>query len=85
MNAISKKAALARQEMQNATGSIADLRRVPWKRQPTLVLKNGRLPHIVVAMPQVIRALSLMARFPELRQKLANAQNSCCNIRHNRI
>ena len=80
-----QKAALARQEMQNATGSIADLRRVPWKRQPTLVLKNGRLPHIVVAMPQVIRALSLMARFPELRQKLANAQNSCCNIRHNRI
>jgi hypothetical protein len=25
------------------------------------------------------------ARFPEPRQKLANAQISCCNIRHNRI
>jgi hypothetical protein len=51
-----------------------------------MVLGEGRLPEIVVPLPQVAmgdrrRRLGFTSRF----RKLANAQISCCNIRHNRI
>jgi hypothetical protein len=85
MNAISKKSSAG--SANNPKYHSLDSRFAPVsrKRQPVLVLKNGRLPHIVVAMPQAIRPMSPMSRFPELCQKLAKAQNSCCNIRYNRI
>ena len=52
MNAISKKTP-ARQKMQNPIGLVADLRAVLHNRQSLLVLGEGRLADIVVAVPQV--------------------------------
>jgi len=39
--------------MQNPIGLVADLRPVLRNRQSVLVLRNGRLADIVVAVPQV--------------------------------
>jgi hypothetical protein len=44
----------ARQKMQNAIGLVADLRPVLLNRQSVLVLREGRLADIVVAVPQVV-------------------------------
>jgi monoamine oxidase len=85
MNAISKKSSAGSANNPKYHSLDSRFAPVPRKRQPVLVLKNGRLPHIVVAVPQAIRPMSPTTRFPELCQKLAKAQNSCCNIRHNRI
>jgi hypothetical protein len=53
MNAISKKAP-ARKKMQNPISLVADLRPVLRNRQSVLVLGEGRLAGIVVAVPQVV-------------------------------
>jgi hypothetical protein len=59
-----------------------DLPSVRQDRQSVMAGRAGRLPDIVVPLPQCRQAIS---SFTELRQKLANAQISCCNIQHNRI
>jgi hypothetical protein len=53
MNAISKKTP-ADKKMQNPIGLVADLRPVLRNRQSVLVLGEGRLAGIVVAVPQVV-------------------------------
>jgi hypothetical protein len=63
----------------------ADLPSVLKKGQLVLVSRKGRLPDIVVPLPQLARGDPIAWSIPEPRQKLANAQISCCNIRHNRI
>ena len=60
----------------------ADLPPVLRERQSVLVLRQGQLPDIVVPLPQAIRGGLIVC---SISQKLANAQISCCNIRHNRI
>ena len=83
MNAI-PEGAPARQKCKNPAAG-ADLPSVLSERQSVLVPRKGRLPDIVVPLPQVARGDPIAWSIPEPRQKLANAQISCCNIRHNRI
>src|SRR4051794_14651586 len=63
----------------------ADLPRVLMERQLGLVPGKGRIPDIVVPLPQLVSGDLITGQIAEPRQKLANAQNSCCNIRYNRI
>jgi hypothetical protein len=72
-------------KLAKITPADADLPPVLREGQSVSVLGEGRLAGIVVPLPQLIGGELVAARFPVLRQKLANAQNSCCNIRHNRI
>jgi hypothetical protein len=56
----------------------ADLPSVHRERQSVMAACEGRLPGIVVPLPQV-------ATGNRRRRKLAKLQISCCNIRYNRI
>ena len=73
------------EKMIKITRATADLPPVHREGQSVLVLGEGRLAGIVVPLPQRIGGDPAAARFPVPRQKLANAQISCCNIGYNRI
>jgi hypothetical protein len=79
INAIPKRSATSPKCNMPTAG--ADLPPVLKKGQSVLV----SLPDIVVPLPQGTRGDPIAWSIPEPRQKLANAQISCCNIRHNRI
>jgi len=64
----------------------ADLPPVLRERQSVSLLCARRLQNIVVPLPQVTGARDVVAdQISEPPRKLAKAQISCCNIRHNRI
>jgi hypothetical protein len=63
----------------------ADLPPVIRKRQSVSLVRDRRLPDIVVPLPQVARGDLVADRIYRTARKLAKAQISCCNIRHNRI
>jgi hypothetical protein len=79
----SRRASLAR--MPNSPSLKVDLPPVLRERQSLTAIGRGQLPGIVVLPPQVAGGDSSPHRFPKPRQKLANAQISCCNTRYNRI
>jgi hypothetical protein len=83
MDAIPKERQFKKITKITPTG--ADLPPVLREGQSVLVPGEGRLAGIVVPLPQLIAGDLVAVRFPVPRQKLANAQNSCCNIRYNRI
>jgi hypothetical protein len=83
MNLIPKGAPARQKCKMPAAG--ADLPSVLRERQSVLVRRKGLLPDIVVPLPQATRRDPIAWSIPEPRQKLANAQISCCNIRYNRI
>ena len=83
INAISKKGPV--QQKRKIPSANIDLPLVLRERQSVPLVRQRRLANIVVPLPQVRSATLSLSRFPEPPRKLANAQISCCNIRHNRI
>jgi hypothetical protein len=79
INAIPKRST-TRQKPEKNPSTSADLPPVLRERQSVMAVSAERLADIVVPRPQRIGGESSAARFPEPRQKLANAQISCCNI-----